>query len=67
MNSEWTAVMPLPGDGRKEEKTVHVSIGRIEVKLSSPASAQPKVKSSKGGEPAVTLDRYLRRRNGGER
>lgn len=66
MNSEWPSAMPMPGNTR-EEKTVHVSIGRIEVKLLSPASAQPKVKSAKGGEPTMTLDRYLHRHDGGGR
>jgi hypothetical protein len=68
MNDHWTAAaMPAPGDNRKEEKTVHVSIGRIEVRLSPPPQPQPNARPTKNREPAMTLDRYLHRRGGGKR
>lgn len=66
IKGDWPAEMPLRADNSREEKTVHVSIGRIEVRLSSLVRPQPQAKPVKNGAPAMTLDRYLRRRGGGE-
>lgn len=49
---------------REQIPTIHVTIGRIEVKAVPPAAA-PKRRAS--ASPTMSLDEYLRRRSGGER
>jgi hypothetical protein len=51
-------------ESREQPPTIHVTIGRIEVKAAPPASA-PKQRSP--ASPTMSLEEYLRRRSGGER
>jgi hypothetical protein len=48
---------------RENPPTIHVTIGRIEVKATPPTAA-PKRRAS--ASPTMSLDEYLRRRSGGE-
>lgn len=63
--------VPEPGSfrGMREETpgpTIHISIGRIEVRAVTPAG-QPPVRQAPPPRPKLTLDEYLRQRNKGER
>jgi len=50
--------------GDAEAPTVHVTIGRVEVRVGSPA-AVPSRRPGTTPKPALSLSDYLRRRNGG--
>ena len=49
---------------QEQSPTIHVTIGRIEVKAATPAAAP---KRGAPAPPAMSLDEYLRRRAGGDR
>jgi hypothetical protein len=51
-------------EAQEQPPTIHVAIGRIEVKAAPPVAA-PKRRAS--ASPTMSLDEYLRRRSGGER
>ncbi|WP_410670168.1 hypothetical protein [Amycolatopsis sp. cmx-4-68] len=59
---------PRPASRRAPaaEPTVHISIGRVEVKA-APQPAPPPARAESPRRPAVSLDDYLRNRAGGER
>jgi hypothetical protein len=49
-----------------EASTVHVTIGRVELRAAAPAPAQPGARLA-GGRPALSLSDYLARRSSGAR
>jgi len=60
---------PVSFSGPREEAletTIHISIGRIEVRAVTQAG-QPPVRQAPPPRPKLTLDEYLRQRNKGER
>jgi len=55
---------PFPAKPAAPAPTIHVSIGRIEVRA-TPASKAP-VRETAAARPAVDLETYLRQRSKGE-
>ncbi len=62
---ELKAPESLPNESTNEPPIVRVSIGRIEVRTSSPPPAQAKAPSRNG--PRLTLDAYLEEKKGARR
>lgn len=58
------ARLPRPGP---REPDVHISIGRIEVRLQEAAAAPASAPHKPRVNPALPLEEYLRRRSGGSR
>ncbi|KVD68436.1 hypothetical protein WI88_32820 [Burkholderia ubonensis] len=58
-NPRWPATRPARA--AREETTVIVSIGRIDVRA-SPAPPETRARETPGGPRAMTLDEYLRSR-----
>ena len=60
-----------PAQGRRPEPpgapTIHVSIGRIEVRAAPPPPAPPAPRPDRRPTPALSLNEYLRRRDEGHR
>lgn len=58
--------MVSPSDQANHQPTIHVSIGRIEIRANS-TSAPKKIDQSRSVNPALKLDEYLKQRDGGSR
>ena len=63
------ARQPVPTLGSDDapapvQQTIHVTIGRIEVRATPPPSAPPRKQAA---APVMSLDEYLKTRSGGQR
>lgn len=67
--AEWNRPSGLPEakHAAPAGTIVHVTIGRVEVRVLAPAPPRPAAPRGAISRPARSLDDYLRRRNGGER
>lgn len=64
---DTTRVVRLPHEADAEPQPIHITIGRIDVRaIAPPAQSRPSPAASKRNAP-LTLDDYLRRRDGGKR
>lgn len=57
----WPPALAGPGAQAKPAPTIHVSIGRIEVRASTPPA--PASKKERPASPVMSLDEYLRQRS----
>lgn len=60
-----TSASARSGPASEVAPTIHVSIGRVEIRAAHPVAALPRPKPA--GPAPMSLDDYLRRRNGGGR
>ena len=63
-NASWSAPAPEPESPAEAGLTVHVSIGRVEVRATQPAARRPAREPGRQA-PVMTLGEYLERRRGG--
>jgi hypothetical protein len=64
---DTTRVVRLPHEADAEPQPIHITIGRIDVRaIAPPAQARPSSAAAKRNA-SLTLDDYLRRRDGGKR
>lgn len=63
--AEPRVIPPPREDPRSAPPAIHVTIGRVEVRATAPAAPPVPQKSKPSRAPKLSLDDYLRQRNGG--